>query len=185
MPRIARLVHSASIVALSMLALASCSALQQRTVTVSESELQKRISEQFVLPISVLQIFNISLTNPVIKLDGGKERLYAQMDTGMDNPITGQKLAGKLNISGKLRFDAAYNAIMLSDARVEDIHIDGIDSRYNNVLNALASKIGAEMLDNTPLYTLKAEDLQSGSRHYIPKEFKVVGNTLQVTLVPK
>lgn len=137
------------------------------------------------MPISVLQLFDILLTNPVVHLDGPSERLYAELDTGMDNPLNGQHILGKLSISGKLRFDAAYNAIMLSDARVENVQMDGLDGRYNKVLTQLASKVGADLLNNTPLYTLKPEDLQSGSKHYIPKDLRVIGKTLQVTLVPQ
>lgn len=170
---------------LACLLLAGCASLQQRNVTVTESELQQKISEQFVLPISVLQIFDIQLTNPVVRLDGASERLYAQLDTGMDNPLNGKPILGKLSISGKLRFDAAYNAIMLSDARVENVQMDGLDGRYNQLLTQLASKVGAELLNNTPLYTLKPQDLQSGSKHYIPQDLRVVGKTLKVTLVPQ
>lgn len=167
------------------MALTACAGLGQRSVTITQSELQNKIAEQLELPISVLQIFDIRLSNPVLRLDAGSDRLYADMDTGMVNPLNGQALLGKLSISGKLRFDESDNAIKLSESRVENLSIPGLDGRYDKLIAAMTSRIGAEILNNTPLYTLTPETLYLGGTHYVPKEFKVMGNSLRVTLVPQ
>ena len=165
--------------------LIGCAAAAPRTVKVSEAELQSRIAETLAVPITVLKIFDISLSNPVIKLDAGTERLNAQLDTDIRNPFSGEPLSGKLNISGKLRFDAASNSVMLVDARIDNLNLNGLGGKYEGMLNMLTRKLGEEILNNIPLYTLTAEDLKVGSTEFVPRDFKVVGNDLQVTLVPK
>ena len=162
-----------------------CAAVAPRTVTVSEAELQSKIAETLAVPITLLKIFDISLSNPVIKLDAATERLNAQLDADIRNPFSGAPLSGKLNISGKLRFDAASNSVMLADARIDNLKLDGLGGKYGEVLNLLASRLGEEILNNVPLYTLKAEDLKAGTTEFVPRDFKVVGNDLVVTLVPK
>jgi len=165
--------------------LIGCVAVAPRTVKVTEAELQRKIAQTLAVPITLLRIFDISLSNPVIKLDAGTERLNAQLDTSIRNPFSGEPLSGKLNISGKLRFDAASNSVMLADARIDNLNLDGLGGKYSDVLSLLASKLGEEILNNIPLYTLTAEDLKAGTTEFVPKDFKVVGNELQVTLVPK
>ncbi|CAG0992542.1 hypothetical protein MTYP_02361 [Methylophilaceae bacterium] len=164
--------------------LAACAA-GPRTVSISEAELQKRITEQLSVPITVLKIFDINLTNPVVRLDAGTERLHAQLDTSVSNPVSGEQLLGKLNISGKLRFDPALNAIMLSESKIENLNMQGVDARYNEAFSLLASKMGEELLNHLPLYTLKPEELTRGSTRYAPSAFNIRGNDLQVTLVPQ
>lgn len=168
-----------------VMVLIGCAAVAPRTVKVTEAELQSKIAQTLAVPITLLRIFDISLTNPVIKLDTDTERLNARLDTSIRNQFSGEPLSGKLNISGKLRFDAASNSVMLADARIDNLNLNGLGGKYNDVLNLLVSKLGEEILNNIPLYTLAAEDLKVGTTEFIPKDFKVVGNELRVTLVPK
>ena len=156
-----------------------------RTVNISESDLQKKIAEQFSLPISVMKVFDINLSNPVIHLDGDKERLNAELDTYIESPLSGRPLHGKIDISGQLRFDKDTKTIILSDSRLENLKFDGIGGEYGNLLNALGRKMGGILLNNIPLYTLQENDLRFGSTYYVPKDFKVVGNDLVIRLEPK
>lgn len=166
--------------------LAAC-ASGPRTVSISESELQQQFSEQLSLPISLLKIFDINLTNPVIKLDGGAERLNAQIDTQVINPLSGTPLIGKINISGKLYFDISRNAVMLTESRIETLDLtDKVHgNKYSELFSVLAAKIGSELLNNIPLYTLKPEDLKVGNTYYTPRDFKIVGRDLRITLQPQ
>lgn len=167
-----------------IVAILTACASQPRTVNISEGELQQHFSEQLSLPISLLKIFDINLSNPVIKLDEGTERLNAQLDTQVINPLSGAPLMGKINISGKLYFDASRNAVMLTESRIETIDITdkAHGNKYSELFSVLAAKIGSELLNNIPLYTLKPEDLKVGNSYYTPRDFKIVGHDLKITL---
>lgn len=158
-----------------------------RSVTISEAELQQRITEQLSVPISLLKIFDINLTNPVIRLDEGTERLNAQIDTKIINPLSGELLVGKINISGKLRFDSSRSAVMLTESRIENLDIEamGIEDKYSNLFNVFAAKLGVELLNDVPLYILNPEDLKVGNTRYAPSGFDIVGRNLKITLQPQ
>jgi hypothetical protein len=158
-----------------------------RSVHISESELQSRITKELLIPMTLLQIFDVQLSNPVVKLDAGSERLNAQLDTRINSPLNAEPVVGKIDISGKLRFDAQSNTVMLAESRIEHIDIKGmgIDDKYSQLFNLLAARLGGELLDNVPLYTLKPDELKVGNRRYAPSDFKIVGRDLKITLQPQ
>lgn len=158
-----------------------------RSVSISEYEIQQRMTEQLSVPITLLKIFDISLTNPVIRLDEGTERLNAQMDTVISNPLSGEPLIGKINISGKLQFDAVRNAVVLAESKIDklDFQGTGLDDKYSELFNLLVAKLGGELLNNVPLYTLKPDDLRVGNRRYAPSQFNIVGRELKITMQPQ
>lgn len=161
-----------------------------KTFTISEGELQKKLAEHIAIPISLLKIFDVSLSNPIIKLDAGSERLFAHVDTKVSNPFSKQPLLGKIDISGKLRFDAEKSAIVLVDAKLENLNIDSLSfdkksNEYTEIIQILSSKLGQELLNNLVLYKVKPEDLVVGNTHYMLKDIKVVKDALQITLLPQ
>lgn len=158
-----------------------------RSVSISESELQQRLTEELSVPITLLKIFDIALTNPVIRLDEGTERMHAEMDTRISNPLSSEPITGKINLSGKLAFDASRNAIMLTESKVEKLNFRGmgLDEKYSELFNVLAAQLGGQLLNNVTLYTLKPDDLKVGNTRYAPTQFNIVGNNLKVTLQPQ
>ena len=155
-----------------------------RTVNVSEAQIQEMLNKKLALPISVLKFFDVNLSNSLVKFDKTTGRMTTTLDTNMSSQILDKTLAGKMGISGKLRFDAASNSIVLDDPKIEQFTLDGAGSKYNDLLNALAKTVGGEMLNGLTLYTVKPEDLKYGGTQYSPKDMQVTDNGLQLTLSP-
>jgi len=170
-----------------LLVMLSACAATPRTFSISESELQRHVSEELSVPITLLRIFDINLSNPLIRLDEGTERLHAQMDTEINTPLSDKSLKGTINISGKLRFDSAKSAVTLSESKIEQLDIKGtgLDDQYSQLFHVLAARLGAELLNDVPLYTFKPDDLKVAGRHYTPSAFRIVGHDLKVTLRPQ
>jgi hypothetical protein len=170
-----------------LLLLLSACAGSPRTISISESELQSRITEELSVPTALLRIFDVNLSNPVIHLDGEAQRLHARIDTRISNPLTQKSLQGMIGISGKLGFDAASSTVMLSESKVENLDIQGMElsDTHNELLNLLAAKLGAELLSNIPLHTFKPDDLKIGNRRYAPTDFRIEGHNLKITLLPQ
>ena len=155
-----------------------------RTVNVSEAQIQEMLNKKLALPISVLKIFDVNLSNSLVRFDKTTGRMNTTLDTNMNSSILDKSLAGKLGISGKLRFDAASNSIVLDDPKIEQFTLDGAGGKYNDLLNALAKTVGGEMLKGLTLYTVKPEDLKYGGTQYSPKDMQVTDKGLQLTLSP-
>lgn len=157
-----------------------------RTVGIGADELQNHMTQALAVPVGLLQIFDIHLSNPVIRLEDGSDRLTAQLDTRIGSADEdNDTLVGKISISGALRYDAERNAITLADSRIEQLDISNLRQDYGRWLNLLAAKIGEGLLDGMSLYRLKPDELKIGSTRYLPQKFSIVGDKLLVTLQPQ
>ena len=141
-----------------------------RTVNISEAQLQEMLNKKLALPISVLKIFDVNLSNSQVSFDRTTGRMFTTLDTNMNSSVLDKSLAGTLGISGKLRFDAATQSIVLDDPKIEQFNLDGAGGKYNDLLNALAKTVGGDMLNGLMLYIVKSEDLKYGSTQYNPKD---------------
>ena len=156
-----------------------------RTVNVSEAQLQEMLNKKLALPISVLKIFDVNLSNSQVHFDKTSGRMFTTLDTNMNSAVLDKSLTGTLGISGKLRFDAATQSIVLDDPKIEQFNLDGAGGKYNDLLSALAKTVGGEMLNGLTLYTVKPEDLKYGGTQYSPKDMLVTDDGLQLTLTPQ
>jgi PBP1b-binding outer membrane lipoprotein LpoB len=173
------------LIALIAFVLASCATMMgDRTVNVTGDQIAQKLNEKLALPISLLKVFDVNLSNSVVTFDKTTGRMMTTMDSKLSSHILNQSLAGKLGISGKLRFDAATSAVVLDDPKIENVSFNGADGKFNDLFNALAKTVGGEMLTGLTLYTVKPEDLKFGGTNYSPKNMVVTDNGLQLTLAP-
>lgn len=156
-----------------------------RTVNVTGDQIAQKLNEKLALPISLLKVFDVNLSNSLVTFDKTTGRMTTTMDTKLSSELFDQSLAGKLGISGKLRFDAATSTVVLDEPKIENFNLDGASGKYNDLLNAMAKTVGGEMLNGLTLYTVKPEDLKFGGTTYAPKDMLVTDNGLQLTLTPQ
>ena len=164
--------------------LSGCAMLGDRTVNISEAQLQRKLNERLSVPISLLKIFDVNLSKSTVKFDSKTGRMMTSLDTSLTSVLSNKVLVGKLDISGKLRFDASTNSIVLDDPKVESLNLDGLGSKYGEILNLIAQKLGGEMLNGLSMYTVKPQDLTVGSTQYSPKNMQITDQGLQITLSP-
>lgn len=167
-----------------LVSLAGCAGLSDRTVNVSEVDVQNMLNKKLAVPIELLKIFDVNLSNSIVKFDQTTGRMQTTLDTVLNSQLLGKSLTGKLGISGKLRFDAATQSIVLDEPSIDLFNIDGADGKYNEILSSLAKTVGGQMLNGMALYTVKPEDLKFGGATYAPKDMLVTDKGLQITLSP-
>ncbi len=174
------------LIALIAVALSSCATMMgDRTVNVTGDQIAQKLNEKLALPISLLKVFDVNLSNSLVTFDKTTGRMITTMDTKLSSQLLDKSLAGKLGISGKLRFDAATSTVVLDEPKIENVNFEGADSKFNEVFNAMAQTVGGEMLNGLTLYTVKPEDLQFGGTNYAPKDMLVTDSGLQLTLTPQ
>lgn len=173
------------LIVLATLILAGCATMKgDRTVNVTGDQIAQKLNEKLALPISLLKVFDVNLSNSLVTFDKASGRMTSTMDTKLSSELLGKSLGGKLGISGKLRFDPATSAVVLDEPKIENINFDGANGKFNDVFNALAKTVGGEMLNGLTLYTVKPEDLKFDGTTYSPKDMVVTDNSLQLTLTP-
>jgi predicted small secreted protein len=174
------------LIALIAFVLASCATMMgDRTVNVTGDQIAQKLNEKLALPISLLKVFDVNLSNSVVTFDKTTGRMMTTMDSKLSSQILDQSLAGKLGISGKLRFDAATSTVVLDEPKIENVSFNGVDGKFNDLFNALAKTVSGEMLTGLTLYQVKPEDLTFGGTSYSPKDMVVTDNGLQLTLTPQ
>lgn len=172
--------------ALLVLMLVGCvSMLGDRTVNVTGDQLAEKLNEKLAVPISLMKIFDVNLSNALVTFDQETGRMKTVMDTKLSSQLFDESVAGHIGISGKLRFDVAKQSIVLDAPKIENLSFDGTDDKFNQVLNALAAEVGGDLLNGMTLYKVKPEDLQFAGTQYSPKDMIVTDHGLQLTLSPQ
>lgn len=159
-----------------------CAGFSDHTVYISEQQIQSKLNEKLVIPLSLLKVFDLSLSNANVKFDHATGRMHTKFDTQLMNQLTGKRMAGKLAISGNLQLDTITNSVILNDAEVDDFVIDGVEPKYADAMTGMAKMLGSQLLNGLNLYTVKADSLKVGTTQYYPKEMKVTDRGLVVTL---
>lgn len=156
-----------------------------RTVHITQAQIQEKLNEKLSVPFSLLKIFDVNLSNALVKFDATSGRMHTSVDTNLASPFLKETLAGKLDISGKLRFDAASQSVMLDSPKVESVEIQGLAGKESEFVSAFAKNVGEKMLEGMVLYKVKPEDLKFGDTQYAPKEMQVTNQGLQIRLSPQ
>lgn len=174
------------LIAIIAFTITSCATMMgDRTVNVTGEQIAQKLNEKLAIPISLLKVFDVNLSNSLVTFDKASGRMTTTMDTMLTSQILDKSLSGKLGISGKLRFDAATSTVVLDEPKIENINFAGANGKFNEVFNAMAATVGGEMLNGLTLYTVKPEDLKFGGTTYAPKDMVVTDSGLQLTLTPQ
>jgi Protein of unknown function (DUF1439) len=172
-------------IVLVLLSLSGCATMMgDRTVNVTGDQIAQKLNEKLALPIQLMKIFNMNLSNSVVNFDKTTGRMTTTMDTKLSSELFEKTLNGKLGISGKMRFDAATQSVVLDEPKIENLDLDGVGGDFSKIFNAMAKTVGGEMLTGLTLYKVKPEDLKFGGTTYAPKDMLVTDNGLQLTLSP-
>lgn len=175
----------ACLVGVMLALLTACAGMGTKTFHVTEAQIQEKLNQKLALPLSLLKIFNVSLSNALVKFDQTTGRMHTTLDTKLSSQLFNEAYQGTLGLSGKVRFDAATSAVVLDEPAIETFNLNGMEDANNELLQALAKKLGGQLLNGLTLYTVKPEDLVLGGRQYQPKDLQVTPQGLQITLVPQ
>lgn len=181
---ITKILQTSVVIGVSLL-YSACAVLGDKTVSVTEAQIQQKLNERLAIPFSLMKIFDVNLSNALVKFDQATGRMHTTFDTQLSSQLLNEFHAGKLGISGKLRFDAPTNSVVLDSPEIENFQLDGLDSKQAEVMKALAKQVGGQLLDGLTLYTVKPEDLKLGSTLYQPKDMMLTDQGLQITLTPQ
>lgn len=163
---------------------ACASLLGPREVDVPLVQLQEAIANRFPFNNRYLELLDIYVTNPRVSLQPNTNRILTSMDTSIALPFSDKAWKGNLAISGQLKFDAARNALMLSEPRVENFAVNGLDLPYANKITRIGALVAEQLLKDLPLYTFQPDQFRYGGASFIPTKITTKPNGLVVTFEP-
>lgn len=161
-----------------------------RTLEISEAQLVERIARQFPVQRRVLDVFELTLNDPRVRLLPDENRLGTEMAYTMGRPGRpgARVLRGRLRISYGLRLVQDDMTVRLQEVRVEPlepVQDDALSGLMADQVGRMGGLLAEELLRDFVVYRIRPEDLQGVSRQgYRPSELKVVPGGLALRLEP-
>lgn len=158
-----------------------------RTLEISEARLVERIAVQFPVQRRFMEVFELSLDAPRVRLMPEENRLGTELDyvLGTVGRPSSRAVGGKLALSYGLRIDTRDQTVRLHEVRVENFDVPGMPPPTGLHASRLGGMLAEDLLRDLVVYRIRPEDLQSvGRRGYTPGQLTVVPGGLQLRLDP-
>ena len=158
-----------------------------RTLEISEARLVERIAVQFPVQRRFMDVFELSLDTPRVRLMPEENRLGTELDyvLGTVGRPASRAVRGKLALSYGLRIDTRDQTVRLHEVRVENFDVPGMPPPIGQHASRMGGMVAEDLLRDLVVYRIRPEDLQSvGRRGYTPGELTVVPGGLQLRLDP-
>jgi hypothetical protein len=167
-------------------ALAGCATLLgPREVTISEAELQRIVAQRFPFNNRYLELLDIEVSSPRVKMLPETNRIATEMDVRTSERFLRTAFTGRLAMNYGLRFEPSDRTVRLTNVRVDDFRIDGAPGAVRSQVNRIGAFLAEELLKDQVIHTLKPEDLAAAQgRGYQPGELKVTSSGVSLQLVP-
>lgn len=163
---------------------ACASLLGPRDVEFPLAKLQASLNHKFPFNNRYLALFDVNVSNPKLALQPESNRVLTTMDASIAPPFMKNAWQGSFTISGALQYDAAKNAIVLTDPRMEKMEMAGIDPGYSRQIAKLGGLLAEELLNGVTLYTLPPEQLRYAGTRFVPSKITASSESLVVTFEP-
>ena len=147
---------------LSLLVLLSACATGPRTVSVSAGELQALIARRFPVERRVLEVFDLQLSAPSVRLLPQDNRLATELNVVAADRLSRRSLQGLLAMSFALRYEGADGTLRLVQPRIERFDVgdgSGQTSRLGAQAQRLLGPWAEQLLDDWVVHRLKSEQL--------------------------
>jgi hypothetical protein len=155
-----------------------------RQVDVPIEKLQESLARRFPLRQRYLEVLDVGLTNPRLQMQPETGRVNATLDATIAPLFMKRSYNGSFTISGRLVIDPAHNAVVLREARMEKLTIDGVDDKVTTQLARISGTIAERTLGNAAIYTFEPDKLRYAGVQYSPNGITPTARGLVVTFEP-
>jgi hypothetical protein len=147
-----------------VLLLAACASLDPRNVTLSAAEVQTLVERQFPRQERVMELLDVSLANPVVRLLPERNRLATTMDLLASERLSGRALRGSFAIDHSLRFEPSDATVRLANVKVEDVKMELAGTPLTGQAARLGARLAERALDDFVIYRVSDERRQAMAR---------------------
>jgi hypothetical protein len=147
-----------------LMLLAACATLDPRHVTLSGAEVQSLVERRFPRQQRVMELLDVTLANPVVKLVPERNRLATTMDLQASERLSGRALRGSLALDHSLRFEASDATVRLANVKVEDMKLELAGTPLSGQAARLGALLAERALDDFVIYRVSDERRQTMAR---------------------
>ena len=168
--------------------LAGCAGLVPRSIVLSEPDLQAQLARRFPLQRSLLDSFDLELSDPQLRLDPQANRLSTELTLRGGDRRSGRSLQGRLALDYGLRYEPSDGSVRLVQPRVQSLQFDdapGLSSRRGESVQRIGIALAERLLDDLVLYRVPEARLQAlRSAGYRPGTLQLTPAGLEITIEP-
>ncbi len=149
MTRSRRTLLLAAMLAASMI---GCASLDPRNVTLSEAELQALLERQFPRQQRLMELLDVSLTKPSVRLVPERNRIATALDVTAAERLSGRALRGSLAIEHALRFEPSDATVRLAKVKVDAMQLELAGTPLSGQAARLGAVLAERLLDDLVIY---------------------------------
>ncbi len=165
--------------------LAGCASLVgPRDVTIPIEKLQASLAARFPFQQRYLDVLDITATNPRLQLQPASNRMTATVDAKIAPLFMRRSFTGSFTLSGMLAIDAAGNAVVLRDPRMENLTLDGVDANLTGQLARISGSLAQGVVGDVPLYRFDPAQFRTAGVQFLPTRIVTTPQALVVTFEP-
>jgi hypothetical protein len=140
--------------------LAGCAGLGPRNVTLSAADLQALLERQFPLQRRLLEVIDIDIARPVLRLLPERNRIATDLELRATERLSGRHVRGSLALDYALRYEPSDASVRLTQVRVQEARLD----LGSGPLSAPGARVGAllaeRLLDDAAIWRADPQGLQ-------------------------
>lgn len=172
--------------------LAACKDMSGKLTTqvaVTGAQIQEKVSARFPIERSQGDV-KITLSNPKVNLDGGRERLLIDTDLLVRLPtmevgrrgrtVTPPALTGKARVEGSITYDKAAGVVYFDSGDLKELKLDQLPPDVMVKVKAAASSSVQEKLARIPVFVLDEAKLEHQAAKHLLQGVKVTDGALEV-----
>ncbi len=148
-----------------LILLAACASVDPRNVTLSPADVQRLVERQFPRQQRLMELLDVSLSNPVVRLLPERNRLTTSMDVLASERLSGRALSGSLSIDHSLRFEPSDATLRLANVKVNELRLNLAGMVLTGQVEWLIALMAEQVLDDFVIYRVSDERRQLMARN--------------------
>ena len=136
---------------------AGCANLDPRAITLSQSELQALLERQFPRQQRVMELLDVNLTKPSLRLVPERNRIATALDLAATERLSGRSLRGSLAIEHALRYEPSDATVRLAQVKVDAIQLELAGTPLSGQAARLGGLLAERLLDDFVIYRVSDE----------------------------
>lgn len=131
-----------------------------RNVTLTQADLQRLIERQFPHQRRVLELIDVTVARPTLRLLPERNRVGTELDLSATERLSGRTVRGSLALDYALRFEPADASVRMTQVQVQEARLD----LGGGPLSGSGARVGAllaeRLLDDFVLYRADAQRIE-------------------------
>ncbi len=148
---------------------------------IEPAELQARIATRFPLRNCKLVIACLDLSNPVVVLREGDDRIGLDADVRL--LLGTRERTGRIGLSGRPRYVPNDGQLFLDDLQITTLELAGFPPEYAELVKANGAVLARQAMQSHPVYTLDGNGAKGAFARQAVRDVKVVHGKLRVSFV--